>query len=408
MRPLTLLCCVLLLPGCSSQQKWQGGGSLANPELIAREISPDLAGDDQIADAPYIEAPQHLRPCCAFGSGLGVSLGTMPLPGVEIANTIGLGELGLHTYDNGTVAFSSSRPGAGLINFESNGLVYTCRGGFIDTAHLRDWADWTLFLYTRVARMLETGGIIDLPPEAGVRRIVIQPVAKKTIAAYGRKQLAVPIAQWLAFQLSVWHEIATWYGWAALEMFSEKASSFSPEDLYSNLLGIKLAGILIYDSGVGSEVAYNEAMNNAIPNLLMRLGAVDAEIAKSAARSVDGIWWDSKVTLPNANLVIRRNMDIRTTIVPWLATLATPERDPDAQLVAACGRKPKPVGLRNPNTFNGVPFRKRATVEIEVQADLAERMHLASPRLTQEDFPKLIQRIAVEAKASFGPNFDKP
>jgi hypothetical protein len=39
-----------------------------------------------------------------------------------------------------------------------------------------------------------------------------------------------------------WHEIAIWYGWANVPMFSERPSAVLPEDMYSNLLGIRIAG----------------------------------------------------------------------------------------------------------------------------------------------------------------------
>ena len=72
--------------------------------------------------------------------------------------------------------------------------------------------------------------------------MVIKPVDPEIVAAHGRRAVAVPLAQWIAFQLSTWHEIATWFGWSALSIFPEEASAFSPEDLYSNLLGIRIAG----------------------------------------------------------------------------------------------------------------------------------------------------------------------
>ena len=52
---------------------------------------------------------------------------------------------------------------------EHNGLVYTCRGGFIDTAHVRDYADWAIFLVAQIARLAETGGVVELPDEGGRR-----------------------------------------------------------------------------------------------------------------------------------------------------------------------------------------------------------------------------------------------
>lgn len=44
----------------------------------------------------------------------------------------------------------------------------------------------------------------------------------------------------IAYDLSVWHEIATWYGVSSVPLVSEQFSSFSPEDVYSNLLGLCL------------------------------------------------------------------------------------------------------------------------------------------------------------------------
>ena len=42
----------------------------------------------------------------------------------------------------------------------------------------------------------------------------------------------------------------------AIPLFPEEASAFSLEDLYSNLLGIKLAGSLMYQGAVVSEASY--------------------------------------------------------------------------------------------------------------------------------------------------------
>ena len=75
-------------------------------------------------------------------------------------------------------------------------------------------------------------------------------VDSETIAVFGRRNLTASLAIWAGYQLSLWHEIATWYGWASFEAFPERASAFSPEDLYSNLLGAKLVGPII-SSGNG-------------------------------------------------------------------------------------------------------------------------------------------------------------
>jgi hypothetical protein len=49
--------------------------------------------------------------------------------------------------------------------------------------------------------------------------------------------LLVPRVIWrsggLDFRISIWHEIATWYGFASIARRPEKTSAFSPEDLTS-------------------------------------------------------------------------------------------------------------------------------------------------------------------------------
>jgi hypothetical protein len=384
---------------------------MVNPELISREMSPELVDRDDPLEALPIPAPGSLRPCCAFGSGLRVSLGGVTVPGVEIVNTIGVDELGLHKYDNGPIALAASRPGAPVINDERNGLVYTCRGGFIDTAHVRDWADMTLFLSTRIAHLLEPGGSIDLHDEGATRRVVIKPVKPKLIEEYGRNRIAVPIAQWVAFQLSVWHEIVTWYGWSATGIFSEQASSFSPEDLYSNTFGIKLSGVLIYGNAVGSEVLYNESMNVALPKLLLRLGAVPGPVAAQAAEAVDGVWWNSKLDLPETDLVTRRNFSTGPKVDPWLVTQSELPRALSPGVSTLCGSNPRPVPLRLPTSAAGLPINKRATVEFVVNDTVAKEMPLPRPgsrAVTQADFPRLIDSIRKAARERFGPKYDQP
>ena len=398
------------LAACASHpQQWEGT-ALVNPELIAREMSPALVDRNDPLEALAVPPPGSLRPCCAFGSGLRVSLGGITVPGVEIANTIGVDDLGLHKYDNGPLALEASRPGAPVINDERNGLVYTCRGGFIDTAHVRDWADMTLFLSTSVAPLLETGGAIDLRDEGATRRVIIKPVKAKLIEEYGRERVAVPIAQWAAFQLSIWHEIVTWYGWSATGIFSEQASSFSPEDLYSNIFGIKLSGVLIYGNAVGSEVLYNESMNVALPTLLLRLGAVPGPVAAQAAEAVDGVWWNSKLELPETDLVTRRNFSTGPKVEPWLVTQSELPSALSPGVTALCGAHPRAVPLRVPLNAAGLPINKRATVEFVVNDTVAKAMlpKTGSRTVTQADFPKLIDGIRKAAQARFGPKYDKP
>ena len=403
-----------LLAACGTAQKWSGVPS-AQPDLVAREISPELSDDDMRAeDVPDIPVPRQLRPCCAFGTGLKVTLLSVPVPGVQLGNIVSVDDLGLHQFDNGAFAIESSRPGGPPINDEHNGLIYTCRGGFIDTAHLRDWADWTLALGAHIARTLETGTTIVLSDEGGQRRVVVAPVDPALIAAHGRRDIAVPLAQWIAFQLSLWHEIATWFGWSALPMFPEEASAFSPEDLYSNLLGIRIAGTLVYGYGVASEAAYNENMHVTIARLLHRLGAQPVEIGHDAALAVDGTWWDSSVALPAKQLLRRRNFSEGPHLTPWLVTESPASSHFKASIAAACADSGGPVTLSVPETCAGpkVPCGDIASVEITVSDAVAARgfpfPRLGDPRVTQADFPAIIAAIRAANATEFGPDADRP
>ena len=140
------------------------------------------------------------------------------------------------------------------------------RGGIAETfdeSHVRDYADWGIFLGATNARTVEEGTTVELPPEGGSRRIVFEPVPEELIERFGRLRIASTTAEAITFQLSIWHEIATWFGFASVPGFSEKASAFSPEDLYSNLLGIKLARALARRRSGREENIYNSSVTQS-------------------------------------------------------------------------------------------------------------------------------------------------
>jgi hypothetical protein len=145
-------------------------------------------------DIPVLAYPKSLRPCCAFGANLKVAVGRIPVPGVELANLVDLDTIGPHRYDNGYLSIRANDP-RGFVDSESNGLVYTCRGGFVDTAHVRDNADNTVALAFAMARMLETGGSFTVPPQGAVMTIHLRPISPEAIARLGRPQIAIALAQ---------------------------------------------------------------------------------------------------------------------------------------------------------------------------------------------------------------------
>jgi len=138
------------------------------------------------------------------------------------------------------------------------------------------------------------------------------------------------LAEWLSVQASIWHEITTWYGWSSTR-FSKRPSGFSPEDLYSNLVGVKITGAIVRRHAAPSELAYNRAVPAVLKDALGKLGALPQDATRRAFEYVDGIWWDSTKRIPDNQLVRRRYFNIGPTLYPW--TLS--DAQPSATLVAA-------------------------------------------------------------------------
>ena len=376
--------------------------TITDPALLDRDIL--------IHEVVRIPMPKTLRPCCILGDQAKLRVGPVPVPLVRIPNMQGPGDLGRHAYDSGIVRLQRSGERDFGINPERNGVIYTCRGGFVDTAHVRDWSDWTIFLGTTFAASADTGVVLELPAEGGPRRIELRPMPMKLIEAVGLRRIASSLAQWTAFQLSIWHEIITWYGWHAVRGWPEEASAYSPDDLYSNLVGIRIAGAILARRGAtSSEGLYNEAVDLWLPSILDRLGSVPRPLGIEAIQAVDGLWWDSGVRLPDKRFLIRRHFELGDQ-EPWLV----PERrlaDPAfAELRESCGTEHEPLTLTVPTTFRGVRFADWVTVSIELSDRYADRAPFPEfgRTITQADFPAIAAANQQQNREEFGPDADRP
>ena len=411
MHAIVLLTAASIAVGGCASSRWRGGDlSPVGPELLRRELGLEL-GELQVESIPQLPQPVHLRPCCAFGSGIGVSVAGVPVPVIELANTLGPDELGRHTYDGGT-PLKGGVDSRRLVTSEKNGLVYTCRAGFVDMAHLRLWADFTHYLAAWIAANLEPGGTLAIRDEGGERRIVLSPVDPELLSSFGRRETAVPIAQWVAWQLSVWHEIVTWYGWSHLGIFPELASTFSPEDFYSNILGIKLSGLLVYGHVSVNEAAYNDGMTKLISLVLAedRLGGQPGPVGHAAAQDADGVWWDSKAKLPSKALVLRRYFDIQgNRVAPWRVTDIDDEAS--AEVTEPCGDAERHV-IWLADELGGIPIRDLVELRIQVNDELLEAgfplPEGGRQPVTPADFPELIEHLRRENDEEFGPGSDRP
>jgi hypothetical protein len=388
--------------GCATvEPKWTGEGQRAEDTVFLRELLSETV--------PDIPAPSRLRPCCAFGSGIKVRIGPVPVPGIVLDNIIGPEDVRTHRYDNGLVSLKRGDDGLEVVR-ETNGLLYSCRGGFLDTAHVRDYADWTVYLAAQIARAADTGTTLALNDEGATRRIHLKALPPELVSQDELRDAVIALSQYVAFQLSVWHEISTWLGWSATA-FSEEASAFSPEDLYSNLAGIKIAGRVMEEGLAGTEEEFNAQVSKVLTKAVVLLGGVPKDVGVRAANYVDGVWWQSKKRLPAADLVLKRNMDIGEVIVPWRVSLSHWSQDLDAAVDKYCGGDDRPVLLTNPSTYRGFALSEFATLEFGLEPLLVERLPVPMPAvgfLTQQDFPRLIDAIREINDARYGTGASTP
>ncbi len=157
---------------------------------------------------PDIKPHRIIRTCCSFGTEMQL----FAIPGLKLTEITGLDKIGAHHY----LGDAS----------EENGIVYTRRGGFIDMGHLRDQVDWTAFLYTQLTENKTNGKLsMVLGREGG----------EKTLNAFISSNLTdqdlILLAGKIAYDLSVWHEIATWFGASTIPFVPERYSSFSMKKL---------------------------------------------------------------------------------------------------------------------------------------------------------------------------------
>jgi hypothetical protein len=280
------------------------GMSAFSGTASAREKYPKFKTDEtsfNFSDLKHriFQPPLATRNCCAFGYDAKVSF----FPMVKITQVVGLEDLTHHSYAN-------QRSG----KREQQGEMYSCHAGFLDTAHIRHALDWTAYfavlLEKRLGRNKQT---IRLLKEGGKRTLTLNPV-DETLS----RENIVTIAQRMSYDTTVWHEILTWYSPAVVAFFSEKHSSFAPEDNFSNLLGTYIARDALL-----SGRPFNQAAHEFTKKYL---SDYDTRSRQEAFVAFDWVgsdfisveaWWDRKIKMPNSWSVLKRHLNAYPQVTPW-------------------------------------------------------------------------------------------
>lgn len=182
---------------------------------------------------------------------------------------------------------------------ENNGVLFTCRGGHIDTTHLRIAADWTAYLAARSYKHLMRGDpgftyllMADRMPH---RVQITYPANWSSLPPEQRdrtaREVALIMGPYLAYTMVTWHEIVTWYGFKSVGIVPEYHSAFSWEDTYSNLLGTILAARALRDKSH----TYDQAMTILLDRELDLLQVKPGPLARQASASVQGQWYSGSI-----------------------------------------------------------------------------------------------------------------
>jgi len=163
------------------------------------------------------------------------------------------------------------------------GYVYTSMG-LVDLGHVRDNADMMRFVYQ---------ALLD-----GYNRLEL-PEGTATIKDPCDRESMLELARSITYVESWAHELKTWGG-------EQDFSSFSPEDLPSNIVGIELGTRAIKAGG-----NFDAAVDLELAKLLNELKAQPKATTAAVLKSLEGRWYQ---WLPQIPKLLRRNFDG----LPWL------------------------------------------------------------------------------------------
>lgn len=336
----------------------------------------------------------------------------------SLANTVSLDSVSPHQY-------GSDEP--------VNGLLYTCDGGFIDTDHLRDAADHTLYACHQARRLFPEGSCYTYEPSRFVGfEIQFKPVQDPP------DKLCRTIGAAISYHIHTWHEIESWYLHALTPFGSvaQRFSSFSPEDNYSHMLGVTIG----YEAAKKKAPAeFSTAADTAMRSVIKKLGPLNASEANSVRRALANDdrsrgWYPEHPPAPKkagaqalkfkyalksnqAPALFRRHFDsyagtsdrMPGHVIPWLAPRLSGACE-NARAKQVNFPRVKYRGKSSATLFTVTASFGTVTPKNRALADLVPHKVAPGEIATVEsaDFPRMIREIRRLAKAIYGPLADSP
>jgi hypothetical protein len=291
---------------------------------------------------------------------------------------------------------------------EQNGIVYTCKAGHIDIAHLRKATDWTIFLAAKTFQQIKdnkTKFSFRLYEPSRYFVHITYPPQWQQLSLKDKEDIAYNVAaglgQYLAFTATNWHEIITWFGYKSKGFEPEFPSAFTWEETFSNLLGVHVAALALQDN----QHTFNQAVTLALDAELQKLDVQPAETSRRAAESVRGLWFSGDLLWVDMK---RRNFDIGLDdgfVTPWTVPAVSGCEAQEAQSYPVPG-----LDFLGAYGFS-VRFEiepriwEQSSILSVVYPDGRQRKKRIAPAV---HFAPIMDHIRQEAVKRYGPEVDLP
>ena len=310
------------------------------------------------------------------------------------------------------------------------GHIYTKYGGIIDIAHLRDHADLTRYIATQLVDKFKPGGEISLGIDNDPCR---DDTGERVVKIYGQGtdpsafQLT-RLAAVIAYDVAIWHEIATFKTW-------QDYSTFSPEDNYSNLLGCYVGFLACLNPSLN----YEDSVTNIIFRKINQLSPLSIRNSEQIIDYLNNKWYQYsdegvysgrkiaktkklllflKLKRRNCNTGYNENLIDRIRpnfyVSPWLVTDAS--RNLTSEIRAAVVPNPpsyQRVGINIPQVDeNNIPLRQYYSFEIQNATNKDQSIfnnHLDSKgTLDSTKFGQVVENIRMSYRNEYGLETDSP
>ena len=320
-------------------------------------------------------------------------LGSLPFPGPRSLWAVAdPNDLGMHRSDS----FASRTRG---IEETGHGIMYTCKAGFIDISHLREYTDWVKYIRDKLLAAWKNGRntVAWKWDVSDFELRMTWPAWLRDLSPQEREKavelLCLRAAQRATLITATWHEIGSWYGVETIPFISEAGSAFTWDDTTSHVLATQLAERAL----TWGPADWNTAVTHALTEMIKELQPVSRECLYEALDRVHGRWyrWGTAV---RRDLAIGLAGDVK---MPWFVPG-----------LSCCPEPGPPLAVPSLRDVMGHDVRDNVEVRITPPAWLMKEIFAGrgvSEQISGEDqILAILEQMRGEFKAEWGPEADQP